>query len=181
MKKLLCSFLVLTLMISVFAFSASAASTANYIIDNDTVDKTCTVLRDGFGIYVTGSSHYNGDCRRQLSSDRLKFYEWRKKSEADAVYSYGYPIYVTAGVYLRNSLFTDTQAHYYLIQEDGGYLINIINQNTARAGWTYFDATINWNYATPNTFSVYGMSVSPSGIGSGYTGADAISIVAEPG
>lgn len=78
MKKLLCSFLVLTLMISVFAFSASAASTANYIIDNDTVDKTCTVLRDGFGIYVTGSSHYNGDCRRQLSSDRLKYYEWRK-------------------------------------------------------------------------------------------------------
>lgn len=181
MKKVVCFLLAFSLMISVFSFSTSAASSANYIIDNDTVDKTCTVLRDGFGIYVTGSSHYNGDCRRQLSSDSSKYYEWRKKSQADAVYSYGYPIYATCGVYLKNSLFTDTQAHYYIVQEDGGYLINIINQNTAPAGWTYFDATINLNYATPTKFSIYGMSVSPSGIGTGYTGADAIRIVAEAG
>lgn len=181
MKKVLSSLLVCALVIGVCTFSAYAASTANFIIDNDTVDKTCTVFRDGFDIYVTGSSHYNGDCRRQLSSNKYAYYEWRKKSKTDAVYSYDAPIYVTAGVYLRNSLFTDTQAHYYLEQEDGSYLINIINQKTAREGWTYFDATINLNYATPNTFSVYGMSLSPSGIGSGYTGADAISIVAEAG
>lgn len=179
MKKMFCTILVFILIVSAFSFSASAASTANFLIDNDTVDSTCKTERDGFGIYVTGSSHYNGDCRRQSSSNKYTWYQWCKKSEA--IYSSYYPIYMVAGVYLNNSMFTDTQAHYYVVQRDGGYLMNILNQNTAPAGWTYFDYIISVNYATPNGFSLYGMYVSPSGTGTGYTGADAIRITAEAG
>ncbi len=179
MKKLLCTILIMVLTVSAFSFNTSAASKAYFVIDNDTVDSTCKTERNGFTVYVTGSSHYNGDCRRQASSNKNAKYSWCKKSEA--VHSVYYPIYMAAGVYLNNTKFTDTQAHYYVVQRDGGYLMNILNQKTAPGGWTYFDYTIYMNNTTPETYSLYGMSVSPSGIGSGYTGADAISISAEAG
>ena len=180
MKKIICGILIVAIIASFFTFTTSGASKANYKIDNDTVDNTFMNRRSGFDIYVTGSSHYNGDCRRQLSSNANAYYEWRKKS--DPVYSKDYPIYVTVGVYLNNTRFTDTRAHYHIIQEDDRYLINILDHNTARAGWTYFDATFNWNNTTPNEFTVYGLAVTPSGLGNGlYTGADAIHINAEAG
>ena len=87
------------------------------------------------------------------------------------------PIRLTAGIYLNNVKFTDPQARYYVEQRDGGYFIGTINQNTARAGWSYLSYTINKNNNTPGSYSVEGLMVEPSGLNmSGYTGADAISI-----
>lgn len=88
------------------------------------------------------------------------------------------PIPVKAGVYLNNTRFTDPQARYYVVQRDGGYFMGTINQNTAPSGWSYISYTISKNYSTLGGFSLYGISLSQLGIGSGYTGADAIKVEA---
>ena len=173
MKKILCGMLMVSVFLSVFSLNTSAETTVSFTIDNDTVDSTCINWQNGFDIYVTGSAHYNDDCRRALTSNTEAFYEWSKRS---CMLASSKPIYVTAGYYLNNTLFTDPQAMYYIVQRDGGYLMGYVNQKTARGGWSYINYTITKNYATPGGYSVWGMSVSPSGVGTGYTGADAISI-----
>ena len=175
MKRILCCFLALTLLATVFSFSASAASSTNFIIDNDSSDSACDTEHLGFDIYVTGSSHYNGDCRRALTSNTDAWHIWENESKMLRSTN---PISVTAGIYLNNSRFTDPDAHYYVQQRDGGYLMKRLDQNTARAGWTYINYTINKNYATPGGYSVKGVMVCTSGSGTGYTGADAISVSA---
>lgn len=144
------------------------------IIDNDTSDSNYYNVRNSFAIYVSGSTQYNGDSRRAYSSSRDR-YSWMWNN---AIYNSGpyKNISITFGVYLNNYLFTDEKSAYYIEQKDGGYIAYNINQNTAKTGWNYFDCVINKNYATPGTFSVIGASVQASGTGSGFTGADAISL-----
>lgn len=175
MKKIICGVLTLILIFSICSFSASAAVSTSFIIDNDSSDSACDTSHYGFDIYVTGSSHYNGDCRRGLTSNTSAWYSWINESKKISSTS---PISVTAGYYINNSRFTDPAACYYIEQRDGGYLMARVNQNTAPVGWSYINYTVNKNYATPGGFSVYGMSLGTSGSGSGYTGADAIRVSA---
>ena len=173
MKKALGSIILIFALIFSLSFNAFVASTS-FTIDNDTIDSACKTMRDGFSIYATGKSQYNGDCRRESISNKTAWYSWTCSSK---MLRSSNPIRLTAGIYLNNVKFTDPQARYYVEQRDGGYFIGTINQNTARAGWSYLSYTINKNNNTPGSYSVEGLMVEPSGLNmSGYTGADAISI-----
>ena len=55
MKKIICGVLTLILIFSICSFSASAAVSTSFIIDNDSSDSACDTSHYGFDIYVTGS------------------------------------------------------------------------------------------------------------------------------
>ena len=109
MKRILCCVSALVLFVTIFSFSASAASSTNFIIDNDSPDSACVTEHVGFDVYVTGSSHYNRDCRRALTSNTAAWYSWENESKMLRSTN---PISLTAGIYLNNSKFTDPDAHY---------------------------------------------------------------------
>lgn len=160
---------------------SSNAYDLSVIIDNDTSNTSIfNNHREGFEIYVTGSSHYNSDCRRDYNTEKYNRYYWNLNSSYGNITKYT-PINLMVGIYLNNPLFQDTQAGYWLQQKDGGYMMATVNQNTAPVGWSYIYYTVNLNYATPGLYSVTGISVRASGNGSGYTGADAISLYGTTG
>ncbi len=69
MKRIICGVLTVVLIFSICTFSTFAVTSTSFIIDNDSSDSACDTSHYGFDIYVTGSSHYKGDCCRGLTSN----------------------------------------------------------------------------------------------------------------
>lgn len=154
--------------------SNTARSSVRYTIDNDTIDSRYSNTRYGFSIYYEGSQHYNGDARRTASANKNHRYGWVGTN----FYTPKKELYVTIGMYLNSSLFTDSRTGYWSNQGIDSFLIGRKNQNTAPAGWSYMNGVLDKNYATVEGIPLKGIDVAPSGTGSGYTGADAISVYA---
>lgn len=145
----------------------------NYRIDNDTIDSRFRNRRYGFSTYFENAYSYNGDARRTASVNKDDYYEWI----GYRLDTMNRKIYLNMGIYLNSTSFTDTKAEYWSIQGFQMFLIGTKNQNTAPAGWSYTNSVLDRTYEVSG-MRFDGINVSPSGTGSGYTGADAISVYA---
>lgn len=179
MKRFISIVIIICMAISCMVLPASAAvARTSYYIDNDSADTSnCYNVRYGYVAYINDSDYYNGDLRRTYSSNNSDSYAWmRYSSFSNRVKNE--PIYLTVGVYLKSSVLSDTAAHYFCQQQDGGYGMFYQNQATDANGWSYHSYKIKINHQTPGWFCVKGVCVFPSGIGSGYSAADAIFVSA---
>lgn len=180
MKKWVSFFVAVTLLMvcTMRAWAVSfepntTRSSVNYRIDNDTIDSRYRNERYGFSTYYEGAQHYNGDARRTASVNKNHHYQWL----GPRFDTPNKKIYLTMGTHLNSSLFTDTKARYWSIQGFEMFLIGTKNQNTAPAGWSYMNGVLDRTYEGPG-MRLDGICLMPSGTGSGYTGADAISVYA---
>ena len=155
-------------------FPASAVTTRKCLIDNDTADDANYYNeRNGYGIYVTGSEHFNGDCRRKYTSSGASSYTYELKSPLSftCTASYAY-----LNVYYNNTWFTDPAAVYYVQGNNYSwgqmaYTVATVNQATRPKGWSNVARAYSLNSASYSD----GVSTSPSGQNTGgYTGVDAI-------
>lgn len=184
MKKVISFVLILCLVFSCFSVAAFAESralqTTSYVIDNDTIDSTCSNIREGYTAYVKDSDYYNGDLRRTYSYSSTDSYTWLKNSSFSNLIQYK-PINLTIGVYLKSSVLSDTAASYWCVQNGeaySAYRMFYMNQTTNANGWSYHSYTLKTNYTTPGWYNILGVEVMPSRTGSGYSAADAISVYA---
>ena len=88
------------------------------------------------------------------------------------------PIYLTIGVYLKSTVLSDSAARYWCAQHDAAYIMFSLNQSTNANGWSFHKYTIKTNSSTAGWYNIQGVEVMPSGTGSGYSAADAISVYA---
>lgn len=174
MKKLLSFLLILVLALGLTV--SSFAVYTNYWIDNDTSDTDNAYnIREGYTAYITDSDYQNGDLRRTTADQTGDSYCWMRRTTFSNTIKNNV-IHVSVGVYLKSSVLTDTAASYWCMQADGAYRMFTMDQQLNATGWTYHSYTVDTNYATPGWFSIEGVMVRPSGIGSGYSAADAIYI-----
>lgn len=182
MKRIITIIIVISMMLSCFSFPAfsesRAVATTSYRIDNDTSDTAnCFNIRAGYTAYIRDSDYYNGDLRRTYSYSSSDSYAWMRKTSFGNYIQYK-PINLTIGVYLKSSVLSDSAASYWCSQRDGAYRMFFVNQSTNANGWSYYTYTIKTNNSTSGWYSIRGVEVMPSGSGSGYSAADAISVYA---
>jgi hypothetical protein len=182
MNKRLSTLLIAMLMLCNSAITAFAATTS-YVVDNDTSDTSnCYNIRVGYTAYISDSDYYNGDLRRTMASNSNDYYHWMRYNAFSNIVKYK-PIVMSVGVYLKSSVLSDTAASYSVLQPNGSgandlYSMFTMNQSLNANGWSYHSHTISYNYGTSGWFSIKGICVHPSGIGSGYSAADAVSVYA---
>ena len=161
MKRAITLIIAASIILSCFSFPALAESTAparasktiSYYIDNDTSDTTnCYNIRSGYAAYIKDSDYYNGDLRRTYSSSRSDSYSWMRQTSFGNVVQY--------------------EPH------DAAYIMFSLNQSTNANGWSFHKYTIKTNSSTAGWYNIQGVEVMPSGTGSGYSAADAISVYA---
>lgn len=153
--------------------SAASTTSISKTIDNDTVDSDCYNSREGFLAYLNDSNYYNKDMRRTNSNSDTHYYGWHCNTvldhEADDY------IRVSLKVYLYSSTSKDPAASYgvYTVGMVGDSIFGMctMDQATAPNGWNSFSR----RWCLGNAGSITGIEMSPSGKGSTYTGADAVS------
>lgn len=153
--------------------SAVSTTSISKTIDNDTVDSDCYNSREGFLAYLNDSNYYNKDMRRTNSNSDTHYYGWHCNTvldhEADDY------IRVSLKVYLYSSTSKDPAASYgvYTVGMVGDSIFGMctMDQATAPNGWNSFSR----RWCLGNAGSITGIEMSPSGKGSTYTGADAVS------
>lgn len=178
MKKFLTIIVVFSIMLTCLVFPALADTvTTKYWIDNDTSDTTnCSNIRNGYTAYIKDSGYYNGDLRRTYSSNKDSYSWVRKKTFGNKVKNS--PIYMTVGIYLKSNVLSDSAARYWCMQNDGAYLMFTMNQSTNANGWSYHYYTLKKNNQTSGWYSLKGIEVMTSQVGSGYSAADAVYVFA---
>lgn len=186
MKKQIISILLAMCVVSsssAFALSSNQTqngieprATTTFLIDNDTIDSSCSNSRYGFNEYLSDTGHYNNDARRQLTKGGGSYwYRW----ESNGGFWKNGTIYAKVGVYVNNKYFLDSAAEYYVERTYSTIMapVGTLNQNYAKAGWNYFNEisldSLSADDANKSSF----VEVWPSGNNqTGYTGADAIQV-----
>lgn len=153
--------------------SAVSATSISETIDNDTVDSNCYNSRNGFLAYLNDNNYYNKDMRRTNSSSSDHHYGWHSDTVLD--HSATDYIRVNLDVYLYSSTSKDPAASYGVytvgMVADSVFGICTMDQATAPNGWNSFSG----RRCLGNAGYITGIEMTPSGQGSTYTGADAIS------
>lgn len=153
--------------------SAVSTTSISNTIDNDTADSDCYNSRSGFLAYLNDSNYYNRDMRRTDSSSGTHYYGWHSDTVLDhEATDY---IRVNLDIYLYSSTSKDPAASYGVytvgMVADSVFGMCTMNQATAPNGWNSYSK--RWSLG--NAGYITGIEMSPSGQGSTYTGADAIS------
>ena len=143
------------------------------LIDNDTVDSSYYNIRQGFLAYLNDPNYYNKDMRRTDSNKGDDNYSWF----TDSPLSHSATAYIDVDldIYLYSSTSKDPSALYYAYSigmvAGTGKLICSMDQSTATNGWNSFSKSVYIG----SSGDVIGLTLYPSGEGSTYTGADAVS------
>lgn len=156
------------------AFSAMASfnSFAYLEIDNDD-SKGYSNINNGFNTYLSGSSHFRGDARRNYNSEYANYtYEFSGSGKSTTT-SFKVKLYA----YVNDSTFTNPSAKYVAYGNSSAYTFGTLNQDTAFGGWNYVGE------ATVKPLTQYGYkSVTCNAVGVGtngplrYTGADGVRV-----
>ena len=150
------------------------SSMADFYIDNDDAHGYSNARIGGFDTYLSGSSHYNGDARREETGKNAEYWWYFEGSGKTSSTS----ITVTLHAYVNHSTFTDPKANYCVNACSTNFDIGYLDQDSADAGWNYVGrrtvkplTSIGYNSVTPT-----GIVVQPSSFNGYNTGADGIRV-----
>ncbi|MDE6034830.1 MAG: hypothetical protein K2G36_02860 [Ruminococcus sp.] len=174
LKKVLSYILAVGL---VFSTMSVVTSFAYIEVDNDD-SQGFSNTNNGFDTYLTSSSHYRGDSRRNYNSPDANYvYEFNGHGKSTTT-SFKVKMYA----YLNDATFNNPKAKYVAYGNSTSFLFGCLNQNTAAGTWNYVgEATVKpltsvgYNSVTCNS-----VGVETNGIpeyNTGYnTGADAVRV-----
>lgn len=174
--KLISSLVSISVLLAYTSNSVSAATSGNFIVDNDEPNSSNYSNYSGSMYSYTGNwgtklgNGYKGDSRLRQSTDS-KNYEWVWYGSISSSTKLKW----SAGVYLANNAFTDPNAHYEVLKNSNIYIPVCsfsLNQNTAPNGFSYFNGTATCAVTNSSIRPTFAF-VKNSGQSNVGTGADA--------